>query len=148
MKLLNFDIQMNGVKCMMIKRTSIFYMSFVAIIGMTLVIIGIFLACNYFKRSDVVVFFDLKGTYATFIKQARAMHISSQQKNMLTKHFNHTLQYMLDQYSHNHHVVILIRQLRLSGGVDITSVIQKRIAKRMQILKSKSLALSEVNHAS
>lgn len=113
-------------------------------ISIVLIITGIAMGYSFSKRSEKIVFFDLKNTYATFIKQARVANITSAQKELLAKRFNHILQSVLNQYSHNHHVIILIQQLGLAGGIDITPIIQRRIAKEMRIVTLPSI---EVNHA-
>jgi conjugal transfer pilin signal peptidase TrbI len=77
------------------------------------------------------VTFDMKGTIDNFMTQMTARTLSEDTTNALTHRFNEALMGSLEEYQHNHRVIVLVSSAVVSGAEDVTEDIQTVIAQKM-----------------
>ncbi len=91
---------------------------------------GVTLLMNQWLTPKTVTF-DMKGTIDNFMTQMTAKTLSEENTNVLTHRFNEALMGSLEEYQHNHRVIVLVSSAVVSGAEDVTKDIQAVIATRM-----------------
>ncbi|MDE1188831.1 MAG: type-F conjugative transfer system protein TrbI [Pantoea sp.] len=83
------------------------------------------------SQRDTVVF-DMKGTIDAFKQQTAQTALSREAADTLTQRFSTALNSSLSGWQEKHDSVIMVKGAVVSGGTDITPVIQADIARQMQ----------------
>lgn len=100
------------------------------ILSVSALIIALYASGN---RSKAIVSFDLKATQTSFSEAlASNKAMTEAQKQTLASRFGKTLETIINEYAHDHRVVILVKPAVVSGSKDITADIQQQILAKLQ----------------
>ena len=102
----------------------------ISLIALLLSGFALFASIYSFNHSKIVIF-DEKGTIQAFVRQLSLKQASTETSQKLSQKFKVNLKQALAEYSDSHSVVILKPQDVVMGAIDITPVIQSRIAIKM-----------------
>ena len=83
-------------------------------------------------QQPVTVAFDMKGTVDQFMTQTAAHQLTQAQSDVLTLRFTTALDASLHDYQHRHDALILVTPSVVAGVKDITSDIQRDVARQMR----------------
>ena len=86
-------------------------------------------------QTPVTVAFDMKGTVDQFMTQTAQHQLTQAQSDALTLRFTTALDASLKDYQHRHDALILVAPSVVSGVKDITTDIQRDVARQMRAAK-------------
>jgi conjugal transfer pilin signal peptidase TrbI len=123
---MNFDL----------KKIEEFFKTHLQII--VIVLIVTFGFCFFMPKQQKIAFFDLKTTYALFLKEASVNHLTKEKQSILSKNFPIAVNNAVENYAVKHHAVVFVSSAVMAGAIDATQEIQDLIAKEMyQLTQSK-----------
>lgn len=115
---------LNRRELMLILLSVLLSLSFMSLIG----------ACLWQRiKPQGIVEFDVKGTVALFSSElANAQNLSSTQSAALIAEFPQAMNAGIQEYAHDHHVIVVVSPAIAGGADDATAPIQQLIQSNME----------------
>jgi hypothetical protein len=104
-------------------------------LGVFLTILMVIVIVHYIQIPSKVVVLDKDCLISAFVRQLSAHNVSDRVLRLKTNAFRDAMMHSITAYSQKNNVLVLDKKQILSGGVDITSVIEQDVSFRMREMK-------------